>query len=385
MRRCAQPRRRPLFGSRVHCAVRAACFCVVASVAGFGVACHGRSSPSMDPIVARVAGRPVVQSEVKAAYAARRLGLRAETVPAAAAAALWQASLDDVIAWHVVDGAARAQHVTVLEDEMDGEMQRLALGASDGGDAGEGGEKGDESGAPEEGSERTDAGAHGPRSLPIERAKSEEASPPAGGELVVAIEPTTVPDEMLGTQRMRLRDAVGQRLLVAKYFAQEVAARVAIRDADIEAYAAAHPEALQRKARVRLRFVVLPGAQALAPLKKALQQGKPFERALQPEPAAVMHDVGWVALDALPSELSSRVASLPVQRLSEPWPMGEGVAVAWVSERQAASVEPLATAWRRVERRLRNERERAAEAEVLRLLTQAAHVEVIDAALPKTL
>lgn len=293
-------------------------------------ACHGAGLVASDVVVARVAGQAVLQQEVRVRFARRVRALRELALAPEAKQALWQSCVDDVVLERVVTGAARDRQVAVLEDEVDGFVRRI-------GDA----------------------------------QRPSEAS--------AALSAAQVPAE-------ELREAARLHLLMGKYIAYQVAARIEVTEADVAAYATERPDVLQRPAQGRLRFLRLRDATHWPPLKKAVAKGRPpADAAAQMVDKVTVGDLGYVATSALPSDVRERVERLPLHKLSEPLPLGDALAVFWLSDRRPPLRETLPQARRRIERLLRHEREAQAETHVLAQLKEAARAEVLHAAMPNDL
>lgn len=294
-------------------------------------ACSEAAGVRDDVVVARIGGALLYERDVRAAFERRRESLREMDLPPQSKKALWQASLDDLLAERMVTAAAHEAHITVLEDEVDGVVARLRRG-------------------------ETQSSA-------------------------------TSPGDVRRLAPAELRAAARSYLLLGKYVAYQVAARIEVTETDLAEYAQAHPELLVRPALLRLRFLRLPNLEHVDKVRKAVGRGQaPADAAAASLGRPVeIGDLGLVALDRLPLEVRRRTERLPLRKLSEPLPLGDEVAVFWLSDRVVSMKDSLPAARRRIERRLRRERESRIEQEVLAELKSAARAEVVHAVMPSDL
>ena len=179
---------------------------------------------------------------------------------------------------------------------------------------------------------------------------------------------------------LELKNELRDLLVVRRYLRDQVLARVAVTDAEIEAYAAQHPEALQLPERVHLRQIVVANPERALALRRELGPKLSFEDAALKHslaPAArVGGDLGLVARGSLPQQLEDVCFALSPGQVSAPVPSTYGVHLFKMLERQPQRQQSLAEARATLELHLRREREREATGVKLRELWDSHSVDI---------
>jgi len=197
-------------------------------------------------------------------------------------------------------------------------------------------------------------------------------------------------DEMLAAEGLslaELADRLQGRLMVERLFVQEVFARVAITDAEVDEWIASHPDELAMPERVHaVQLVVKTEAEArslLAELRKGADFGRlAREHSLSPD-AKVGGDLGWFARGEMPPPFDDVCFSLPVGRPSEVVGSSFGFHVFKVLERRGASKPEPEELREEAEGRLRREKEAAAQEAFVAELRKAARIEIDEAAVAR--
>jgi peptidyl-prolyl cis-trans isomerase C/foldase protein PrsA len=178
----------------------------------------------------------------------------------------------------------------------------------------------------------------------------------------------------------RLRD----RLIVEKLFAEEVVARVAITDADVDAYLAAHPPPPERPERVRAAQIVVKTEAEARRLQGELARGVSFAElarrySLSPD-AKLGGDLGWFGRGDMPPEFEAVCFTLPVGQVSDVVASPYGYHLFHLIDRRAAERPESETVRSTAEAQLRAEREAAAQDQYLAGLRAAAKITIDEAA-----
>lgn len=184
----------------------------------------------------------------------------------------------------------------------------------------------------------------------------------------------------LADLEVRLRD----RLVVEKLFAEEVVARVAVTEADLDAYLAAHPPAPERPERVRAAQIVVKTEGEARRLQGELARGVSFAElarrySLSPD-AKVGGDLGWFGRGDMPPEFEEVCFTLPVGKVSDVVASPYGYHLFHLIDRRAAEAPDPETVRASAEAKLRAEREAAAQDGYLAGLRAAAKITIDEAA-----
>ncbi len=179
---------------------------------------------------------------------------------------------------------------------------------------------------------------------------------------------------------LELKNELRDMLVVRRYLRDQVLARVAVTDAEIEAYAAQHPEALQLPETVHLRQIVVASEDRAKALRRELGAKLSFEDAALKNslgPAArIGGDLGLVRRGSLPQQFEDVCFALSPGQVSEPLPSAYGVHLFKMLDRQPPRLQSLTEVRATLELHLRREREREATGAKLRELWDSHRVEI---------
>lgn len=197
-------------------------------------------------------------------------------------------------------------------------------------------------------------------------------------------------DELLEVQGLtvaELSDRLHGQLLVERLFVEEVFARVAITDAEVDAWIAEHPDELSMPERVHaLQLVVKTEGEArslLADLRKGADFGRlAREHSLSPD-ARLGGDLGWFGRGEMPPPFDDVCFSLPIGRVSDVVGSTFGFHLFKVLERRGARKPEPEELRMEAESRLRREKEAAAQDAFVAELRQAAKIQIDEAAVTR--
>ena len=180
--------------------------------------------------------------------------------------------------------------------------------------------------------------------------------------------------------KARLRD----RLVVEKLFAEEVAARVAVTDADVDAHLAARPPSPERPERGRAAQIVVRTEAEARRLQGEVARGVSFAElarrySLSPD-AKVGGDLGWFGRGEMPPEFEAVCFSLAVGKVSDVVASPYGYHLFHLLDRRAAEKRAPEALRAAAEAALRAEREAAALDQYLAGLRAAAKITIDEAA-----
>lgn len=170
-------------------------------------------------------------------------------------------------------------------------------------------------------------------------------------------------------------------LLIRKYMRDFVFARIAITDAQIETFAAAHPEKMVQPEQIHVYQWVGHNPNDLqmwlADLKKRPHtfQSLAQTHSVGPE-AAHGGDLGWIARGMLPPALDAACFALGVHKPSAIVPYGDVYHVFWVEERMPQRAATLAQMRNPIESLLRQQAEAQAQQDHIVALRDAARVRI---------
>lgn len=121
--------------------------------------------------------------------------------------------------------------------------------------------------------------------------------------------------------QQELQDRTRERLLVEKFFVEQVFSRVAVIDSEIETWYAEHPDDFIEPEMVRAAQIVTKTQEDARRVLAELRKGMRFDEAarrysLSPD-GKVGGDLGWFARGTMPPEFDQACFSLPVGRMSE--------------------------------------------------------------------
>ncbi len=196
--------------------------------------------------------------------------------------------------------------------------------------------------------------------------------------------------DQLAAQRLDgnvLRARLRESLLVERLFVDEVVARVAVTDDEIETWLAAHGVPEGEPERVRAAQIVVRTETEAVALRHELQQGASFEElahahSLSPD-GKRGGDLGFFARGEMPPPFDEVCFALAPGKISEVVSSSYGFHVFKVLERREARAPDLTARRAEAERRLRRQKEAAAQRAFVARLREAAKIEVDEAALER--
>ncbi len=197
-------------------------------------------------------------------------------------------------------------------------------------------------------------------------------------------------DELLSAEGLTmagLRDRLRGQLQLERLFAEEVFARVAITDDEVDAWLEANPDALRRPEQVHALQLVVKTEEEAKELLGQLRKGADFgklaaEHSLSPD-AKLGGDLGWFARGEMPPPFDEVCFALGVGRLSDVVGSSFGFHVFKVLERRGAQAPDPEELREEAEARLRREKEADAQRAYLAELIAGAQIRIDDAALAR--
>ena len=177
-----------------------------------------------------------------------------------------------------------------------------------------------------------------------------------------------------------LREQIKTQLTIEEYFARQVFARVAVTDADVEAYYQAHQESFARPEEVHAEQILVEDADTAKRVQADLKRGERFEelarRYSRSPDAKVGGDLGFFARGVMPPVFDQACFSLKAGQVSDVVASPYGFHLFKVLERRSAGTPALADVRERVEGELRSQRESAAQAATIDALRKRAKLEI---------
>ncbi|MBS2026682.1 MAG: peptidyl-prolyl cis-trans isomerase [Deltaproteobacteria bacterium] len=182
------------------------------------------------------------------------------------------------------------------------------------------------------------------------------------------------------TTAEELREQIKSQLLVEAFFASQVYARVAVTDADVEAYYQAHKDDFAHPEQVHAEQILVTDADTAHRVQQELRQGQRFEElarkySISPD-AKVGGDLGYFPKGQMPEPFDSACFTLKAGQVSDVVQSPYGYHLIKVLEHQAAGTPPLADIRPKVEAVLRKSREAAAQQAKLDELHQKAQITI---------
>lgn len=300
-------------------------FLIITFVLGSS-ACRGglRVSDERRVVLVSIAGMPIYVDEFKKEYARIRLdpddGLPSAEMEKAQKAAL----LDDMIERRLLLQAALAQHILISTEEVDATYERLRQGWRD--------------------DELTAILSH--RDLTSAEVKDE------------------------------LRDMMAIR----KYLHENVFARLAVTDMEIDAYIAAHAELLERAEEVHAKHIMVKSLSEAQAVQKELEAKMPFEDAATKfsvsGDAKQGGDLGFVTRRELPTIFADVCFGLKPGELSDIVASAYGFHLFLVVETRNRAPRPIEVIRNEVEAQLRAAEEHQARLDLVKKLRDEAGVAV---------
>lgn len=198
-------------------------------------------------------------------------------------------------------------------------------------------------------------------------------------------------EELLDVQRMSaadLRNHLRRQLLLERLLAREVYARVAVTDAEVEAWLEENPDFLpSHPERVRASQIVVKTKEEAEKIRQELRRGASFaelatRHSLSPD-AKVGGDLGWFARGEMPPPFDEVCFRLPPGRISEVVESAYGFHIFLVQEKERGREVDAGERFREAEAHILREKTLAAQTEFLQKLRQEAKVQVNEKVLAR--
>ncbi|MFN7133536.1 MAG: peptidyl-prolyl cis-trans isomerase [Myxococcales bacterium] len=185
--------------------------------------------------------------------------------------------------------------------------------------------------------------------------------------------------------QQELQERTRERLTIEKYFVEHVFSRVAVTDAEVEAWYNEHPDEFTEPEQVRAAQIVVKTPEEAKRVLAELRKGVRFDEAarlysLSPD-ARVGGDLGWFARGTMPPTFDQTCFSLQVGKISDVVASEYGFHVFKVLDKRAAGKRPLESSRAEVEKRLVRQKREEAQRKVMKELRDAASVTVDEAIL----
>ena len=186
--------------------------------------------------------------------------------------------------------------------------------------------------------------------------------------------------------QQELRERTRNRLIVEHYYVEEVFSRVAVTDAEIEAYYKEHAEDFSQPEQVRAaQIVVKTLEEARRILNEIRSKGMGFDEAarrysLSPD-AKVGGDLGFFRKGVMPQVFDQACFSLAAGQISEVVTSDYGFHLFKVLDKRPAEKRSLDRAWAEVEKKLLRHKQEEAQKAALQALRAKANIKIDEAAL----
>lgn len=185
----------------------------------------------------------------------------------------------------------------------------------------------------------------------------------------------------------RLRAQLRDELLVNAYFRDEVFARVAITDPELDEWLKANGGALDRPDQVRAAQLVVKTEEAAKALQEQLRKGASFEElarrhSLSPD-GKLGGDLGFFGRGQMPPQFEEVCFTLPPGRISDVVASPYGFHLFKVIERRGAQAMAPAARRAAAEVALRREKESEAQTTAMAKLRAKTAIEIDEAALER--
>jgi parvulin-like peptidyl-prolyl isomerase len=195
--------------------------------------------------------------------------------------------------------------------------------------------------------------------------------------------------EAEGNSADELRRDLRESLILQRLFVQEVVARVAVTDEEVASWLDEHADELARPEQVRAAQIVVKTEDEAASIREQLQAGASFEElakaaSLSPD-GKKGGDLGFFAKGEMPPPFDEVCFELKPGRISEVVSSSYGFHVFKVLEHRPAAAPDAEAQRAEATRRLRRDKEAAAQRAFLARLREAAQIEVDEAALERQL
>lgn len=198
--------------------------------------------------------------------------------------------------------------------------------------------------------------------------------------------------ETLASQNLEedeVRARLTESLLLQRLFVEEVVARVAVTDEEINAWLEENGASLERPEQVRAAQIVVKTEEEAQRLREELENGASFEElarahSLSPD-ARRGGDLGFFARGEMPPPFDEVCFALAPGQISDVVSSSYGFHIFKLLERRAAEMPDPARMRVEAERVLRREKEMAAQEAFIASLRQAAEIRIDEAALARLL
>jgi peptidyl-prolyl cis-trans isomerase C len=186
--------------------------------------------------------------------------------------------------------------------------------------------------------------------------------------------------------QQELRERTRNRLMVERYFVEEIFSRVAVTDAEVEAYFKDHADELARPEQVRAaQIIVKTPEEARRILGEIRSKGMSFDEAarrysLSPD-AKVGGDLGYFGKGMMPQVFDQACFALAPGQVSEVVASEYGFHLFKVLDKRPAEKRSLEKARAEVDRILLRKKREEAQKAAVQALRAKAHVKIDEAAL----
>ena len=186
-----------------------------------------------------------------------------------------------------------------------------------------------------------------------------------------------------------LKAEVRDLLVIRKYFHDHVYSRVAVTDAEIEAYLIKNPSLNVAPDQVHARQIIVKTEEDAKRVLQELKAGKPFEElamreSISPE-AKNGGDLGFFAHGEMPKVIDEACFALAANQVSAVIPSEYGFHVFKVLEHRPAAPRPIEKVRDDVESRLRKDKERDAQAAKIAELRSKSQIVVREEQLSRVI
>ncbi len=186
-----------------------------------------------------------------------------------------------------------------------------------------------------------------------------------------------------------LKAEVRELLVIRKFFNDNVYARVAVTDTEIEGYLSRNPGMNVAPEQVRARQIIVKTEEEAKRVLQDLKNGKPFEEvamraSISPE-GKKGGDLGFFAHGEMPKVIDEACFKLAVNQVSPVVPSDYGFHVFKVIERRPAAPRPIEKVRDEVESLLRKEKEREAQGAKVAELRSKAQIVVREEQLSRVI
>ncbi|MGI5863789.1 MAG: peptidylprolyl isomerase [Myxococcales bacterium] len=184
-----------------------------------------------------------------------------------------------------------------------------------------------------------------------------------------------------------LRERTRARLITERYFVEEIFAREAVTDPEIEAWYREHPGDFAQLEQVRAAQIVVKTADEARRVQNELKKGMSFDEAarrfsLSPD-AKVGGDLGFFTRGVMPAVFDKVCFSLPVGRVSEITSSEYGFHVFKVLEKRPAKQRSLEEVRGEVEQLLLRKKHAEAQKRRIEELRERAKIKIEEEALAR--